>query len=99
MLQVGSDLIEYFIILFNFICGEFVLSLDEPINNAQLIGAEEYPDCISAEEQDPFSNEYPDNDTKLHLMVMLESWSFEECGVPLRCHYSRCNIAIHEYVK
>ena len=35
------------------------------------------------------SNECLQYETKLHLMVSLQSWSFEECGIPLHCHYSQ----------
>ena len=35
------------------------------------------------------SIECPGYDTKLHLMVRLQSCSFEECGVPFHCHYSQ----------
>ena len=33
--------------------------------------------------------ECPDHDTKLHLIVKLQSWSSGECGVTLHWHYSQ----------
>ena len=37
----------------------------------------------------PLANECSGYDTKLHLMVRLQSWSFGEYGVPLHCHYAQ----------
>ena len=51
-----------------------------------LSGAVEYADSTSAERQDPFQTKYPGYDTKLLLMVRLQSG---KCRVPIHCHYSQ----------
>ena len=49
--------------------------------------AVEFTDCISAEGKD-YSNDCPGYDTKPSDGEALVMLSFEECGVPLRCHHS-----------
>ena len=49
-------------------------------------GAAEYADCISAEGEESSPNVCPWYDTKLHFMVRLKSWSFEEAPY---FHYSQ----------
>ena len=51
-------------------------------------GAVEYADCISTEGYDPL-NECPGYETKLHLMMRLQFWSFGGWGVLLHCHNSQ----------
>ena len=46
------------------------------ISLAQVAGAVEYTDCISAEGKTTLDM------TPNHLMVRLLSWNFGECGVP-----------------
>ena len=56
---------------------------------AQSAGAVEYTDCFSAEGYDPPPTSVLDM-TLNNLMVRFQqSWSFEECGVPLHCHRSQ----------
>ena len=38
------------------------------------------------------SHEYPGYDTKLHLMVRLQSWSYVEFDVHFHCHYSQVHL-------
>ena len=56
----------------------------------------EYTNCIAAKTHT--SNVWPRHDTPPtcvldmtlnHLMLRFQSWNFEECGVPLHCHYSQ----------
>ena len=37
----------------------------------------------------PANNKFPGCHTKLHLIIRLQFWSFEESGVPIHCHYSQ----------
>ena len=54
---------------------------------AQLAETVEYANCIFAEKYPP-PNECPGYDSKLHLMLKLQSCSFEECEI-LHSHYSQ----------
>ena len=47
-----------------------------------MAGAVEYAVCISAEYKNSHSNECLGYDTKLQLMVGLQSRSSRECGLP-----------------
>ena len=55
---------------------------------AQSAGAVEHTDCIPEKSVRLPPNECPRYDTKLYLMVRIQFWNFEECGVTLHCHYS-----------
>ena len=44
--------------------------------------------AILQKSKTPLPNEYPKYDTKEHLMVRLQSWSFGDCGVPFHGHLS-----------
>ena len=37
--------------------------------------------------KNPSPNEFLEYDTKLHLMVRIQSWSSRKCRVPLHCYY------------
>ena len=61
-------------------------------SSAHLAKAVEYAHCIFAEGvRFPFSIECPGYDTKLHLIVWLQSWCFAKNGVLLHCNYFQAN--------
>ena len=55
--------------------------------SAQLVGAIEYTDCITAEGCDPLSKKCPGYNIKLHLIVRFQSYIFGECEITFCCHY------------
>ena len=61
---------------------------------SQSVGAVEYNDCISEQEQDfpppKKKNECPDYITLNNLMAKFQlCWSFGKCEEPLHCHRSQ----------
>ena len=53
---------------------------------AKSVGDLEYVDCTSEERRD-LSSESPGNDSKLPLMVRLQSWIVGECGISLNYYW------------
>ena len=48
----------------------------------------EYSDYISCREENLPNDRGPGYDTKTHLIERLQFCRYEECGVPLHCHFS-----------